>query len=201
MLHFPSPSGLAGQQRVLVRLPPGLLVPLGGLHRILGLVNPPADDDDVAAALADHPVRGVVLLAERVARGRQADPGRQVDKVRLVDEPPLADEAHHVVAVVAGHLHGGLGVLAAGQRALGAHLGQEQQAAATWEAHLPEAGDDPGPRHGVRVHHVRPVRDAEDPVLVLVLHRVALRRERERKGEERKERERERKSEVFRNRR
>jgi hypothetical protein len=170
-----------------IRLPSLLLVLLGSLDRVRRRVNTTTRDNKVRTA-TDSRLRRLILLTELIALGREVDARSKNDKVLTLrgrnSRVDLAEgtgrhKAQHEAGVLPGDVDGGGGVGACRERALGGHLGEDEETAfgAVREGGvlgcLGEGFDDAFTGEDGAVDDVGPFGDAEGAVVVLLLNGVA----------------------------
>lgn len=170
-----------------IGFPSLLLVLLGSLDGIGGSVDTTSCNDKVRTA-ANGRLWRLVLLAKLVSLGGEVDTGGENDKVLVVrsgnaggdlGQSPGGNETEHEAWVLARVVHGGRGVGASGEGALGGHLGQDQQAAlgAVGEViglgGLRQGFNDTLAGENAAVDNMGPFRDLQGAVVVLLLHGVA----------------------------
>jgi hypothetical protein len=129
-------------------------------------INPPSDDDDIAAAVEDDLFGRPVLLTHLVALHVQSNTGREDHEVLIFDcsgRMFLVDTFHGdetedetLVPVSPSHLDGLSGIFSSREVALAGHFGEEEETPVERLADGGETGDDAVTGNGVGISDMRP---------------------------------------------
>lgn len=170
-----------------VRLPPLLLILLRRLNRIRGRIDPPPSNNKVRTT-PNSRLRRLILLTQLIPLRRKIHTSRENNKVLVLSgsnttldltQRPRRHKAQHKAVVLARIIHRGGGIRASRERALGGHLGEDEEAAVAavgevWGlGGLGQGFDDAFAGEDGAVDDVGPFGDAECAIVVLLLNCVA----------------------------
>lgn len=171
----------------LVCLPPLLLVLLHSFDRVLRRIDTATRDNEVRSA-ADSRLRGLVLLTELIALGRQVHSGGEDNEILVlcggnscIDFAQRAGrhKTQHEFGVLASDIDRGGSVRAGREGALGCHFSEDKEPTLGTVLEggvlscLSQGLDDAFTGEDGAVDDVGPFRDAESALVVLLLDGVA----------------------------